>query len=180
MKSVIFSVGLLAAAAASAEIVSSAPGGFELRHEVTVAASRAEAWAAAVDDTGSWWSDERTVSGDAAKVSIDARPLACFCEDIGAGGMVVHLTVTFVNPAVILRMTGALGPLGLMGVTGNMVWEFLDADGGTTIRFSYAVGGYHPAGLDTTAPEVDYVMGEALQRLAAYIESGDPETIATD
>ena len=71
-------------------------------------------------------------------------------------------------------MTGGLGPLGLMGVNGNMLWEFEAQDDGTRVRFSYTVGGYSPDGLDTIAPAVDFVIGEALQRLASYVETGKP------
>jgi hypothetical protein len=62
-----------------------------------------------------------------------------------------------------------------MGVNGNMTWEFDDADEGTKVRFTYAVGGYHPEGLDTMAEPVDFVIGEALARLKAHIENGDSE-----
>jgi hypothetical protein len=103
-------------------------------------------------------------------LSIDARPLGCFCEATGGG--VVHLTVTTVSRDVNLRMTGGLGPLGLMGVNGNMTWEFFDVDGGTKIRFSYAVGGYSPQGLDSIAADVDAVLGEAIGRLKNYIDAG--------
>ena len=78
--------------------------------------------------------------------------------------------MTTVSQDVNLRMTGGLGPLGLMGVNGNMTWEFFDVEGGTKIRFSYAVGGYSPDGLDAIAPAVDYVVGEALQRLSSFID----------
>ena len=171
----LFALALLLATGADAEVISSAAGGFELRHEIEVPVSRSAAWDVAVSSVGAWWGSAHTVSGDAANLSIDARPLGCFCEAVGADGAVVHLTVTFVNPAVILRMTGGLGPLGLMGVDGNMTWEFMESPGGSRIRFSYAVGGYHPEGLDTLAPAVDLVIGEALQRLAAYLVSGDPD-----
>ena len=85
------------------------------------------------------------------------------------------MTVTFANPTVLLRLTGGLGPLGLLGVDGNMTWEFADGEDGTTIRFSYAVGGYRPGGLDEIAGPVDYVIGEALSRLKAHIETGDAD-----
>ena len=110
----------------------------------------------------------RIISGNAALLSIDARPLGCFCEATGGG--VVHLQVTTVSAGVNLRMTGGLGPLGLMGVTGNMTWEFFDTGEGTKIRFSYMVGGYSPDGLDALAEPVDEVIGEALMRLQAYID----------
>ena len=167
-------ISLVVCTSAGAEVIDAAPGGFSLVHEVTIAASREEAWQAAVNEVGQWWSSDHTISGDAARMSIDARPQGCFCEAIGEHAGVVHLTVTFVNPNVLLRLTGGLGPLGLLGVDGNMTWEFLDAEGGTTVRFSYVVGGYRPGGLGEMAGPVDYVVGEALQRLKAYVETGDP------
>ncbi len=156
---------------ATAEVTDVGATGFTLVHEVSVSGSRADAWVAAVHDVGLWWNSEHTISGNAALLTIDARPLGCFCE--AAGGGVVHLTVTVVSRNVMLRMTGGLGPLGLMGVNGNMTWEFSDDDSGTRIRFFYAVGGYLADGLDSIAGNVDFVIGEALQRLKAYIETGD-------
>lgn len=159
-----------------AEVTATGPGGFVLTQEVTIAAERVDAWQAAVNDVGLWWSDDHTISGSAAAMAIDPRPLGCFCEALPNGGGVVHLTVTFVNTQVLLRMTGGLGPLGLMGVDGNMTWEFFDADEGTRVRFTYAVGGYSPDGLDKIAGAVDYVIGEALLRLKAYVETGEADT----
>ena len=160
-----------------AEVTAAGPGGFALVHEVTVNAERIDAWQAAVNDIGEWWSDDHTISGHAAAMTIDPRPLGCFCEALPNGGGVTHLTVTFVNPNVLLRMTGGLGPLGLMGVDGNMIWEFFDTETGTRIKFAYTVGGFSPDGLDSIAPAVDYVIGEALQRLKAYIETGEADPI---
>jgi hypothetical protein len=85
-----------------------------------------------------------------------------------------------INPTHLLRMTGGLGPLGLMGVEGNMTWEFKDAEDGTRVVFTYAVGGYARDGLDQIAPAVDYVIGEALDRLKAYVETGSPEAAAVE
>lgn len=164
---------LVICANASAEVVDSAENGFTLVHETTISASRDEAWTAAIEEVGQWWSSDHTISGDAGRMSIEPRPQGCFCETLGDYSGVVHLTVTFVNPGVILRLTGGLGPLGLLGVDGNMTWEFFDADDGTTVRFSYAVGGYRPGGLDEFAGPVDFVIGEALQRLKAHVETGD-------
>lgn len=153
---------------ATADVVDSDQHGFTLLNEVVVDATRAEAWVAAVENVDQWWNANHTISGDAALLSIDARPLGCFCENTGGG--VVHLLVTTVSRDVNLRMTGGLGPLGLMGVNGNMTWEFFDVDGGTKIRFSYAVGGYSPDGLDSIADGVDFVIAEALLSLKTYID----------
>ena len=158
---------------ASGEVIDAAPGGFSLVHEVTINAERGEAWQAAVHQVGQWWNSDHTISGDASRMSINARPQGCFCEAIGEHAGVVHLTVTFVNPGVILRLTGGLGPLGLLGVDGNMTWEFFDAEDGTRVRFAYVVGGYRPGGLEELAQPVDFVIGEALQRLKAHVEKGD-------
>lgn len=172
MKPFFLAAGLLLIGTVRAEVTDAGPGGFILVHEVTISANRADAWAAAVDDVGRWWSDAHTISGDAGQLSIDASPLGCFCEALGEQGGVVHLSVTFVNPTVVLRMTGGLGPLGLMGVNGNMLWEFFDSGDATRVKFSYAVGGFHPNGLDSMATAVDSVIGEALQRLKTYVETG--------
>jgi hypothetical protein len=165
----------LLAASAAAEVIDSAPNGFSLVHEVTVSGTRQDAWQAAVNEVGKWWSSDHTITGNAANMTIDPAPQGCFCEAIGDSGGVVHMTVTFANPNVLLRLTGGLGPLGLLGVDGNMTWEFEDGEDGTTIRFSYAVGGYRPGGLDEMAGPVDFVIGEALQRLKAHIDAGDAD-----
>jgi len=165
---------------AEGEVTDAGPVGFSLTNEVTIDASRQEVWRAAVDEVGLWWSSAHTISGDARKMSIDARPQGCFCEAIGEHTGVVHLTVTFVNPNVLLRLTGGLGPLGLMGVNGNMTWEFFDAGDGTRVVFSYAVGGYRPGGLEEIAAPVDAVVGEALLRLRAHVETGDADNVAAD
>ncbi|MDX1517744.1 MAG: SRPBCC domain-containing protein [Woeseiaceae bacterium] len=154
---------------AAGEVLNAAPGGFTVQHERLIAADRAASWNAALS-VGDWWSDDHTVSGDAGRMRIDARPLGCFCEYLGSDDGVVHLTVTSVSSEVMLRMTGALGPLGLMGVSGNMTWEFFDDVAGTRVRFTYAVGGYYDKGLDTIAAPVDSVIGDALERLKDYIE----------
>ena len=160
---------------AMGEVTAAAEGGFSLEREVTIDSPRAEVWRAAVDHVGEWWNDDHTITGDAGALTIDAAPLGCFCEAIGESGGAVHLTVTFVSPNVMLRMTGGLGPLGLMGVNGNMTWEFFDADIGTRVKFSYDVGGYYPDGLDRIAAPVDAVIGDALRRLESYVETGNAD-----
>lgn len=167
---------LLVSGIASAEVVDSGSGGFTTVNEATIDADRESVWQAAIEDVGKWWSSDHTVSGDASALSITSVPQGCFCERFGAGAGVVHLTVTMVSPGIVIRLTGGLGPLGLMGVNGNMTWEFEDVEGGTKVKFTYAVGGYRPEGLDVIAGPVDFVIGDALHRLKAYIETGDPAT----
>ena len=170
----------LAAPFANAEVTDSAMNGFTTANEVIIGESRAETWVAAVGQIDRWWSPDHTISGDASRLSIRPQMQGCFCETLGDTAGVVHLVVTMVNPTHLLRMTGGLGPLGLMGVDGNMTWEFEDAEGGTRVSFTYAVGGYSKDGLDKIAPAVDFVIGEALGRLKAYVETGSPEPAPVD
>lgn len=178
-RAILAMIAVTLAPLAAAEVRDAAGNGFTTVNEVVVAASRAEVWAAAMD-IGSWWSSDHTISGDATRMSIDARTQGCFCETLGDDAGVMHLTVTSVMPNVLLRMTGGLGPLGLMGVEGNMTWEFEDLEDGTRVRFTYAVGGYMAGGLEQMSAPVDRVLGEALARLEAFAETGDPEPVGVD
>ena len=160
----------LLAGAAEGSVLDAGPNGFTVAHEALVAAPRAEVWDVAVKSVGDWWNGAHTVGGDATRLHIEARLLGCFCERLAGEDGVVHLLVTTVSNGVLLRMTGGLGPLGLLGVNGNFTWEFFDADGGTRVRFTYAVGGYHPDGLLELAEPVDQVIGDALRRLQAHVQ----------
>lgn len=173
--SVALFVVTFACGSAAAEVVDAAAGGFTSSNETTIGAPREAVWKVATTEIDQWWSSAHTISGEASRLHIDATPQGCFCEDLGKSAGVVHMTVTMVNPAVLLRLTGGLGPLGLMGVDGNMTWEFSDADNGTRVRFTYAVGGYRPGGLDSIAMPVDSVLGDALSRLKAHVETGNAE-----
>lgn len=163
------------APAARAEVTDAAENGFTVSHEVSISADRALVYAAAVSRIGDWWSSDHTVSGNAANMYIETRLPGCFCETLSEDAGLVHLTVTFVNPGVMLRLTGGLGPLGLMGVAGNMTWEFKDAEEGTVVTLEYAVGGYRPGGLDGMAAPVDGVLAEQMARLKSLVETGSPE-----
>lgn len=165
---------VLCCAEVNAAVTDADAGGFTTVNELIIDAPRAVVWKAAIDDIGKWWSSDHTISGDASRLSITAMPQGCFCENLGDAAGVVHLLVTMVNPTIVLRLTGGLGPLGLMGVNGNMTWEFSDVGERTNVKFTYAVGGYRAGGLDAISAPVDLVIGEALTRLKSQIEIGDP------
>ncbi len=164
-------IGLLGVANSGAEVVDSAAGGFTTRSSLDIDAPRQEVYHALVANVGRWWNGDHTVSGNAANLSIDPRPLGCFCENLGEGAGLVHMTVTFANPGVMLRLTGGLGPLGLMGVNGNMTFEIEETEGVSTVELQYAVGGYTADGLDQIAPAVDGVLIDVLNRLRNFIEA---------
>jgi uncharacterized protein YndB with AHSA1/START domain len=163
----------LLALPARGEVLDAAANGFAVKHSTLIAASHSEVYAAAVDEISQWWDSDHTMSGNADNLYIVPRPLGCFCERLELHGGVVHMTVTFVNPGVILRFTGGLGPLGLMGVNGNMTWEFAEHEEGTQVTVTYAVGGYLDGGLDAIAPAVDRVLVEQFARLRQLVETGE-------
>ena len=171
---VMLAVSLAASDPVSAEVLDAAANGFTVRHQVAVAADRLTVYDAAVGSVGRWWSSDHTVSGNAANLFITTTMPGCFCESLGEGAGLVHMIVSFINPGVIIRLTGGLGPLGLMGVSGNMTWEFDETENGTIVTLQYAVGGYMDGGLDTIASAVDGVLVEAMMRLKSYVETGSP------
>jgi len=157
-----------------AEVLDSANNGFTVRHSVMISTDRQTVYQTVVGKISEWWSSDHTVSGDAANLFLTDTLSGCFCERLGEGAGLVHLSVSFVNPGVMLKLTGGLGPLGLMGTAGNMTWEFDDAESGTVVTMQYAVGGYMPGGLDTVADAVDGVLVEQLTRLKSLLETGSP------
>lgn len=159
--------------AARAEVTDLNASGFVSKHETTVNASAGEAYKAFVG-IAQWWNPAHTYSGDAANLTIDARPGGCFCERLPDGGGVQHLAVVYVAPGKALRLVGGLGPLQGSGVAGSMTWSFTPAASGTRIGLSYSVGGYFQGGFDKIAPAVDGVLGEQITRLKALIETGKP------
>lgn len=163
--------------AAGAAVTNADAGGFTSVNELTIDAQRMDTWSAAIREIDRWWDSDHTVSGEASRLYIEAKPQGCFCERLGKDAGVVHMTVTTIFPGTVLRLTGGLGPLGLMGVNGNMTWEFAGAGNETVVKFTYAVGGYRPGGLDAMAEIVDAVIAEALLRLKAYVETGNAESL---
>jgi hypothetical protein len=164
-------IASLIATQANGEVLNAAPGGFTISYQTEISAARIDVYNAAVNNVGDWWSDDHTYTGNAGNMYIEAKTQGCFCEKLGVDGGVVHLVVTFVNPGEMLRLTGGLGPLGLMGVNGNMTWEFTDSEEGTIVTLNYALGGYMDGGLDSIAEAVDGVLVGQMTSLKAFVEN---------
>jgi uncharacterized protein YndB with AHSA1/START domain len=158
---------------ARADVVDSAAGGFTVRQTITVAAPAAKAWGALLD-VRSWWDKSHTWSGDAANLSIDPTPGGCFCEKLPGGGGVRHMTVVYADPNKLLRLTGGLGPLQDMAVTGVLTFKLTEAQGKTTLEMTYKIGGYASTGLAGLARPVDGVIGEQLAHWKHKVETGKP------
>src|SRR5690606_21620464 len=127
-------------------------------------------WDALVDDVGQWWPADHTWWGDAARLSIRAEAGGCFCEIDGAR-QAQHMTISFVEPGKLLRMSGGLGPLQGMGVHGVLEWRLSEENDGTRIVLWYRVGGYTPQDLSTIAPVVDRVQALQLGGLAQHLRA---------
>ena len=161
-------------ALARAEVVETTAYGFFVRQEATIDAAPDKVYRALAGEVGRWWNPEHTFSGDAANLSIDARPGGCFCEKLPDGGGVEHLTVAYVAPNKVLRLRGALGPLQAHGLAGSLTWRLGAAGAATKVELTYSVGGYMQGGFDKMAPAVNFVLGEQLARLKSYVETGKP------
>jgi uncharacterized protein YndB with AHSA1/START domain len=163
-----------AGAAARAEVIDSGPGGFSTRNVVTIAASPDEVYRQLTTKVGQWWNPEHTYSGESQNLSIDSWAGGCFCEKLPIQGSVRHMEVVFASPGKTLRMTGGLGPLQAMAVTGSLTIQLTAVDKTTKVEMTYTVGGYRPGGLQDLAPVVDGVLKDQVERLKNFVEKGRP------
>jgi uncharacterized protein YndB with AHSA1/START domain len=160
--------------ACPAEVSDSAANGFTVRLTTLIQVAPETVYDRLVHHVGDWWNSEHTYSNDAHNLSIDDKPLGCFCEKLPYGGGVRHAQVITVMPNKLLVMSGALGPLQKFGTTGTLTVLLEPMHKDTRIQLIYAVGGYLPDGLNTWAVPVDKMLGEQLARLKSYVETGNP------
>ena len=158
-------------AGSRAEVVDAQPNGFEVKRTVVINAPADKVYAA-LSQPSQWWNKDHTWSGSAANLSLAPMAGGCFCEKLPKGGSVLHMSVVFAQPGQALRLSGALGPLQTTGASGHLAWVLAEKDGKTTLTQTYDVGGYMKGGLDKLAPAVDRVLGEQLDRLKTYVETG--------
>lgn len=163
----------LTALPAYAEVTASSPSAFEIHGEANVAASPAQAWRALTRVEG-WWNSEHTYSRDARNLSLEPRAGGCWCER-WSGNSVQHMRVLMAMQAGsvrTLRLSGGLGPLQQMGVTGIMTFVITPQPSGAKIEMTYRVTGDPGLALDRIAPGVDGVLMEQFGRLVRYTEGG--------
>ncbi len=164
----------LAATAAHGEVIDATPGGFQVRHEVEIAAPPAKVWASIVQPA-TWWDSRHTWSGSAANLSLAAASGGCFCERLPNGGSVLHMSTVYAAPGQKLTLFGALGPLQTSGAAGHMTFGLAEKDGKTALTVTYDVGGYMKGGLDKIAAPVNGVLGQQVARLKRQVETGKPD-----
>ncbi len=158
-----------AGAAAHARVVAASPDGFVSEHEILLDATPDAAYVALTEGIHNWWDGDHSYSGNAANFYLEARANGCFCETLPDGGSVMHMQVVFAQPGRLLRLTGGLGPLQGMGVSGAMDFALEPAEQGSRLRYRYVVHGFVPDGLEALAPVVDQVQLGQLERLRRYL-----------
>ncbi len=170
---VALALAAIAVGAARAETSGAGPTGFTVAHKQEVAADAERLWAALLQ-LPSWWNSRHTWSGSATNLSLDARAGGCWCETWD-GASVQHGTVTFVLPRRMLRIDAHLGPLHDRPINGVLAFGLEAAGAKSVLRVTYKVAGPPDAGLAELAPAVDRVIGEQVQRLARFTETGKPD-----
>ena len=162
-------ISLLSVSVAFAEVAQSAPSGFKVVEQVSIAAAPDKVWPV-LTHPEKWWLSEHSFSGDAKNFKLELKAGGCWCE-IWKGGSAKHMTVVYINPGKELHLQGALGPLQWQGVSGGLVLQ-LAADGaGTKLKMVYTVGGFSDPPLDKLAPDVDQVLGAQMASLKAKVEA---------
>ena len=171
MKALVAAIGfsILTASPLAAKVMTSTPTGFAVSTTLVVPTSPAETYDA-LTRPGLWWDTAHSYSGNAAAITIDAVPGGCFCETLPRGGFVEHARVVFAWPGKLLRLRGALGPLGGDGVDGALSWELKASGSGTEIVQTYVVGGYLRFGMEKMAPMVSDMLEGQAARLKAYLD----------
>jgi hypothetical protein len=145
-----------------------------LRHSVDAPNVAPPVVWAALSDIAKWWDPEHTYSGDARNLSLEPVVRGCFCEKLSLYAGIEHASVVYAQPAKMLRLNGALGPLQEFGVIGSLTFQIETAAGGSRIVVTYNVSGYADRPLADWAPIVDEVLGGQVQRLARFAMTGNP------
>ncbi len=146
-----------------AELVAHSPNGFTISHQAELAVPPQSAYEAFVA-IGTWWDMEHSYGGKAAAMRLEPMPGGAWLETLDGGGFVTHMTVTQSVPGSRLVLSGGLGPLGRMGVSGTMTVTFSSTSAGTRVRLDYAVGGFDPDGFTQLSKAVDSVLAGQFQR----------------
>jgi len=177
MRLLLFSLPLLAAGPASAEVLSASPTGFEVQEVVNLVVPQPSAYAA-FGQVGQWWNKEHTYSGEASRMSLQLRPGGCFCEPLEGGGGVEHMRVTYLKPGEQIVLTGSLGPLLYQATAGVMDVRFERIAGGTRVTLNYRAAGFAKGDGDKMAPLVDQVLAEQMKRYRIYAANAPkPDTL---
>ena len=104
-----------------AQIKESSTNVFLIQSSRMVDLTADKAYAAFVNDFSKWYDASHSYSGKPENLSLDLKR-HCMLEKLDDGGFVRHMEIVFHQPGKMFRMTGGLGPLQGMGVSGAMTF----------------------------------------------------------
>lgn len=145
--------------------------GFVTESIVSIHASANHVWDT-LGEVSNWWDSHHSFSLDAKNLVLDLRVGGYFLEQMGGGQGVIHSTVIFSKRGELLRLSGALGPLQMLGAHGTLTLEFKQNESGIELHAMYVVVGRN---LQDWAAAVEQVLDQQLIRLKNFVETGDPE-----
>ncbi len=148
------------------------PSGFLVTHHREVRATPLQVYEA-IGRIGRWWNDVHSYSGHSSNMTLVLAAGGCFCE-AWTENSVQHAQVIQARPGSLVRLQGALGPLQPLAVNAVLSFAISATGDKAALAVTYNVAGNPDAGLDKLAPAVDSVIGDATDRLVAYVETGKP------
>ena len=146
------------------EVTESATDGFQIVMRETTQLNPQDAYRVMVEEFSQWYDASHSYGGVPQNLALDLERHAML-EQLPEGGFVRHMEIVFHQPGKVLRMTGGLGPLQGMGVSGALTFAFQPVESGTEITLTYQVSGSSLAHLDKIAGPVDGVLTTQLKRL---------------
>src|SRR5260370_26912870 len=149
------------------EVAESSSTGFTVKLALNIKGAPEEVYRRLIH-VGDWWNPQHTFSGDSHNLSIEEKPMGCFCEKLPNQGAVRHMEVVYLVPGKSLVLSGALGPLQSLAATGSMTIQLSAAEGATKLAVGYALTRYLPPGMNTWAAPVDAVITEQVSRLKNF------------
>ncbi|MBU2099345.1 MAG: SRPBCC domain-containing protein [Gammaproteobacteria bacterium] len=155
------------------DVLYTAEQGFALQNTVQIQQTPAEVWRTLTEQVDNWWPKDHSWWN--GQFTIEASAGGCFCERAGERSA-QHMLVSLVDPERLLRMTGGLGPLQGLGLTGALDWELTPVEGNaqsTQVTLTYRVSGYMPGGFTELAPVVDQVQALQLGALQTFMSNSE-------
>ncbi|WP_323843922.1 hypothetical protein [Microbulbifer magnicolonia] len=148
--------------------MSKSPSEFSIRLEQELARDGASIYRG-LADLPQWWNPAHSYSGAAENLSMELRAGGCFCEQWKEAS-VEHLRVIYALPGREVRLSGGLGPLQSMPVSGLMRWRIVPQGDKSLLTWEYRVWGSSANNLDKIAEPVNTVLAEQFKALKDYLE----------
>lgn len=140
--------------------------------EVTIAAPRAEVFAALTQDPGGWWG-RPYLRPESTGLSLEPRLGGLFVETWEGGGAVVATVTGWTDD----RDLELAGPFHMGAALGFAIFELSDHNVGTVVTFSFRAVGAIDAGFRERAAEG---WAELVGRLKTLVETGARLGVAPD